>query len=583
MSRLHALKNAATKSDLAFILGVKHQFLTYTLYGRDISSQYYQFQIMKKSGGYRTISAPTPELKELQSRLSKLLLDCIAEINDEQKIESTLSHGFSRGKSIVTNAVMHEKNKNVLNIDLSEFFCCFNFGRVRGFFIKNDNFQLNENIATVIAKIACFNNELPQGSPCSPVISNLITHPLDIRLARLAKKYSCTYSRYADDLTFSTRKNLFDSSIVSVDKNEITIGKKLEREIIKSGFTINDKKTRVQFKDSRQDVTGLIVNHKVNIKSEYWRSVRAMCHELFMTGDFYEVDSSGKTLGNINKLDGMLNFIDSVDRFNNQREKGPDEEGRRFVQKNHGLNYRAKLNSREKTFSKFLYYKNFYGNKRPTIICEGKTDVIYMKSAIKMLCKEYPKLAEEKNKKEPYKVLVNFFECNKRTRYLLDLYGGASYLKKFAERYANNHALYKAPMPESPVIILADNDSGPVDLLNYLCKANIEHPVTIKTPQDIRQEEFIYISNNLYLVLTPLCNGKSCSEDFFDKNAKNYLVSGKKFDPAIDGDTKTTYGKNTFANKVIKANINDIDFSGFKPILSRINAVIEHYEKISMV
>jgi RNA-directed DNA polymerase len=78
----------------------------------------------------------------------------------------------------------------------------FNFGRVRGFFISNNDFKLSPKVSTLIAQIACHQNELPQGSPCSPVITNLITHILDVRLTQQAKKYGCKYSRYVDDITF---------------------------------------------------------------------------------------------------------------------------------------------------------------------------------------------------------------------------------------------------------------------------------------------------------------------------------------------------------------------------------------------
>ena len=209
MSQLEVLKQATKKKELAAILGVNAAFLTRTLYIRSINAQYYQFKIPKRSGGDRIINAPTSELKDIQTRLSTLLLDCIDELNESKNKSSTLSHGFVRERSIVTNAEMHLNKKNVLNIDLSDFFDSFNFGRVRGFFIKNKNFSLNKDIATVIAKIACLNDTLPQGSPCSPVITNLITHSLDIRLASLAKRCSCVYSRYADDITFSTRKKHF--------------------------------------------------------------------------------------------------------------------------------------------------------------------------------------------------------------------------------------------------------------------------------------------------------------------------------------------------------------------------------------
>ncbi|WP_434120444.1 reverse transcriptase domain-containing protein [Pseudomonas fortuita] len=156
-----------------------------------LENQYKSFTIAKKSGGVRTIYAPSDYLKPIQAALSLLLQDCIQEITKSKGdgFRSTLSHGFVRERSILTNAVMHLSQKNVLNIDLKDFFESFNFGRVRGFFIANKNFQLDPAVATVIAQIACYDNKLPQGSPCSPVITNLITHSLDIRLASLAKEF----------------------------------------------------------------------------------------------------------------------------------------------------------------------------------------------------------------------------------------------------------------------------------------------------------------------------------------------------------------------------------------------------------
>ena len=133
-----------------------------------------------------------------------------------------------------------------VNVDIQDFFPSINFGRVRGFFIKNSHFSLDTNVATVIAQIACHNNELPQGSPCSPIISNLIGHLLDIRMANLAKRAKCTYSRYADDLTFSTNKKDFPDSIaIMKDDNNWVAGSRLIKEIEKVGFSLNTKKTSI--------------------------------------------------------------------------------------------------------------------------------------------------------------------------------------------------------------------------------------------------------------------------------------------------------------------------------------------------
>ena len=83
-----------------------------------------------------------------------------------------------------------------MNIDLQDFFPTFNFGRVRGFFIKDQDFAVPEKVATVIAQIACHEGSLPQGSPCSPLITDMIAHILDVRLVQLAKANRLTYSRY---------------------------------------------------------------------------------------------------------------------------------------------------------------------------------------------------------------------------------------------------------------------------------------------------------------------------------------------------------------------------------------------------
>jgi retron-type reverse transcriptase len=271
--------------------------------------------------------------------------------------QPSLSHGFVRERSIFTNAMMHLGKKNVLNIDLENFFDSFNFGRVRGFFIKNRNFKLDPKIATVIAQIACYDNKLPQGSPCSPVITNLITHSLDIRLAALAKKYKCTYTRYADDITFSTRKSVFPKEIMNELDGEYLSGKELTWEIEHAGFSINENKTRIQYKNSRQDVTGLIVNKRPNTKKEYWRTARAKCNTLFKTGKFKSIEEGVEVDGNINELEGQLNFIDQVDHYNRIRQKTPLTP--EYQLKNIGQNTTLLLTGREKTFSRFLFYRLF--------------------------------------------------------------------------------------------------------------------------------------------------------------------------------------------------------------------------------
>lgn len=220
--------------------------MTRVIYIRNTDNLYSQFAIKKKNGSDRIISAPDSELKEIQSKLSDLLQDCLNNLRENLKEDNHFSHGFERNRSIITNAEKHKSKKWVLNIDLCNFFDEFNFGRVRGYFLKNNNFSLNTELSTLIAKIACHQDKLPQGSPCPPVITNLILVSLDRQLSNLCNSAGCTYTRYADDITTSTNKKEFPKGIIrDQDERSITLNNKFLKEITSSGFKINHNKLRL--------------------------------------------------------------------------------------------------------------------------------------------------------------------------------------------------------------------------------------------------------------------------------------------------------------------------------------------------
>ncbi|MQQ37654.1 ribonuclease H [Pseudomonas sp. SZ57] len=611
MKNIDALRAARTKPELALLLGVKASFLTYVLYVLKPDTLYRSFTLKKKSGGTRTIHAPYESLKSIQSSLSNLLQDCIEEINKAKPAKAiktkfiitkkdknsdhkkkkrpdhtftpTLSHGFVRKRSIITNAMMHLNRKNVLNVDLKDFFDSFNFGRVRGFFITNRNFQLHPDIATVIAQIACYNNTLPQGSPCSPVITNLITHILDIKLAALARTYSCTYSRYVDDITFSTRKKIFPEQIMKDLEGSYTAGYLLNGEIQRAGFNLNPKKTRIRNQDSRQEVTGLVVNKKPNVNSKYWRTVKSQCHLLFKSGTFVDIIDDKPAPGNINQLEGRLNFIDQVDYYNRLRDKAPLNP--EYMPHKPSNNTRRLLSGRELTFSRFLYFRSFYANEKVTIICEGKTDNIYLKAAIKKLSPAYPKLAKPKSATSAYQLLVSIFNYSARTRFLMELYGGTPYLKDFIAEFKENHKFYKAPKPANPVIIILDNDKGFNIVESLLRGDKVQATPYPRTPGqfEFRGANFIHVTENLYLVLTPLApppDRQTAIEDLFTQDTRDEQVDGKILSLEKEFDKATHYGKDAFANKVVLVKKSSIDFSGFNVILNRIMQCIEHYDSI---
>ncbi len=394
--KLALLKDANTLHDIASLLNFKPHALSYLLYKKPEAARYKKFTIPKRFGGTRQISAPLDDMKGLQRNLAVLLQDCVQVSNEKNKFPNKIAHGFTRGHSITSNAKPHCNHRYVFNLDLNDFFGSIHYGRVYGFFRKDKNFLLNEKVARIIANIACFEAKLPQGSPCSPVISNLIGHVLDVHMVRLASKNGCTYTRYADDLTFSTNLAAFPVAIAkpTVDSDVWAVGDELGQLIEKSGFSVNLKKTRMQYCDSRQEVTGLVVNKKVNVRSEYRRTVRAMVDRLLTTGKFDFVrkvkDPSGVeiesvTPGRIDQLHGMLGFISGIDFYNQQ------------LIKNNAFNYPKrtieKLSTKETMYLRFLLFRLFFVAEKPVIICEGKTDNVYLTHAIRSLVNDFPQLA----------------------------------------------------------------------------------------------------------------------------------------------------------------------------------------------
>jgi len=205
-----SLKDVKTRKDFAVFLGIELKLLTYILYHIKVENLYTTFEIPKKNGGTRIINAPDKKiLKKIQNRLMNKLYNYQNKIKKDENIKINISHGFEKGKSIITNARIHRNKRFVLNIDLKDFFASFHFGRVVGFFEKNINFRIPKDIAIIIAQLCCYKGSLPQGAPTSPIISNIICNIFDMRILKLAKKYKLDYTRYADDLTFSTNNKDF--------------------------------------------------------------------------------------------------------------------------------------------------------------------------------------------------------------------------------------------------------------------------------------------------------------------------------------------------------------------------------------
>lgn len=262
--------------DVARLLDSTAKQLRYLLYVRKPEKRYYTFCIVKRGGGLRSISAPSRDLKAIQRRLASILQD-IYEVR-------TPVHGFVRERSIVSNAESHVRHRSILNIDLQDFFPSINFGRVRGLFIARPC-SASPHIATILAQLCCHEGALPQGAPTSPILSNMVCYRMDARLAALAKQHRCVYTRYADDLSVSKRRGAFPGELAILDATGVVrLGDDLRTAIQQNGFTIHPDKVRLHLNTSRQSVTGLTVNTRVNVKRKFLRNLRAVLHDARKNG-----------------------------------------------------------------------------------------------------------------------------------------------------------------------------------------------------------------------------------------------------------------------------------------------------------
>lgn len=553
-----------TRNELADFLKIPRSKLAYVLFVKKTENCYSSFEIPKKNGNSRLIYSPIDELKSIQHRLAQALWDYHESIWKEQRIRPNISHGFEKGKSVITNAKIHRNKRYVLNLDLEDFFHSFHFGRVQGFFEKNRSFHLPHEVAVTIAQIACYDGRLPQGAPSSPIITNLICQILDMRLLRLAKKYKLDYSRYADDLSFSTNISTF------LDKQEV-FRAEVSAEIQNAGFTVNTKKTRLQFRDSRQEVTGLVVNKKISVNKTYYKRTRAMAYHLYTQGEF-EIDGQPAT---IKQLEGRFSFIDQIDHYNN------------II--NGGTHSAYCLNGREKEYQAFLFYKYFFSNEQALVVTEGKTDVRYIRAALKSLYAEYPLLIQ-KDSEGNFEFKVSFFKRSKRWKYFFGMsMDGADAMKCISRFYNSKSKKESVPnyfeyfrnlcghSPQKPVILLFDNETESKRPLKSFLS---ENGVKEERKEQLKHDFYLSLlpSGNLFVATNPLVEDKlECEiEDLFLPEVLEHKINGKSFSRADNYDINAYYGKDIFS-KYIADNYKKIDFSRFRPLLHSLTTVIETY------
>jgi len=314
------LQNIRSSRELSLALGVDYaKFYSFVVHRTTSDENYVSFEIPKKNGDARTIHTPKAPLKRLQRLLVPLL--------EELYLPPPCVTAHTKGRGAVSNAKIHLKKKFILNIDLTSYFDSIHFKRIVGI-LSSPRYSLDLKVATAIAQICCYNGRLPAGAPTSGIISNIVSGPLDAKLLRLAKKYNLDYSRYVDDITFSSNSKKHINNCLSnnshhsapILKGVDILNKRIVETVLSCGFSINTNKVFFSTKHARQQVTGITVNEKMNVPRSLIQSVRGSLHAVEKFGidaaqDAYinfhrPSQNSGHSLAD--RVKGQIEYIGQV-------------------------------------------------------------------------------------------------------------------------------------------------------------------------------------------------------------------------------------------------------------------------------
>lgn len=229
-------------------LGRKYlfDFLKYT------DREYRTTNIKKKGGGGRTLHVPSRKLKRIQAIILREILDHLP--------VSPYATAYKKGAVLADNAGPHVGKRYLLKLDITDFFGSIRFDQVyRAAFNAN---YFPKQVGLMLTRLCCRQEVLPQGAPTSPALSNLVMRNFDNNMGAWCAKRGIAYTRYCDDMTFSSDKPLYH------------VYEKAKTMLEEMGFRLNEKKTRFVTNSNRQSVTGLTVNEKVTVSRDYKRKLR---------------------------------------------------------------------------------------------------------------------------------------------------------------------------------------------------------------------------------------------------------------------------------------------------------------------
>lgn len=615
---LQKLRNCQSIEDLisSFSIKTTPRKFAYVVYKIPDNQKYIEFEIKKANGSPRKITAPKPALKYLQKLFADIILNCVSEIQQQDKKFLATNHGFEKYKSIISNARVHQSKKYLLNIDIKDFFESIHFGRIKGYLSNDQHFLLHNKTAEIIATLATYGDRkiLPQGSPLSPILSVLIGSILDANLMKIANKYNLSYTRYADDITFSSNKD-FSKFLLKKDQNgNWELKDKFEKSINKVGFYINKEKTRYTNINNKQIVTGLIVNKFTNTDQRYRKQSRAMVHKLFQTGKFTPNSKNDDRLYNEDYLIGRIyhsisvkyreivinpnllnNDINIINKEINKKisnlirydkvcapDYKPNYTANDILNKltppfTEGLieslskllvkrNMPIDSDNQIKLLRDVLFFKYFVNINSPVIIPEGHTDSKYLRIAMKML---------------NINIDLKFYNINPSLD-KLGLSGGTAKINSFIQNcYSDNNFVSFNKLEiksKHPIIFILDYDEGLKscdEILKYF--KNESNYARIK-------ENIFVILLNKYKILE-----KSKQKDFNKKEnqvcIENLILhNSNRINVNKDNHEKISFdgalvSKSKFA-EFVENNTNLFEFSNFSTVFETIKKIIHEYSCI---
>ncbi|WP_396601250.1 reverse transcriptase family protein [Algibacter sp. R77976] len=271
---------------LSKLVGYRINFLRRACYYQ--KSFYRHYEIPKKAGGTRLISEPLPSLKEIQRWIIDVILANVP--------VSKFAKAYKKNGSVFKHAFLHKSQEVVFALDIKDFFRNINEKMIFKMF---SNFGYTNHLSGILCKLCSLENELAQGAPTSPIISNILLREFDNLIGNKVISMGGRYSRYADDLTFSGNFDFpFEEIVIEVENmlNDL-------------GFSLNEAKTKKMPNYRRQMVTGVIVNEKVQISKKDRREIRQACHYIKNFGLKNHLEKIGETRRNYtNHLMGRINF-----------------------------------------------------------------------------------------------------------------------------------------------------------------------------------------------------------------------------------------------------------------------------------